>query len=112
MLTVKQIMLLNTDQVIDKDRLFQPSDLLLDEIWKHTIATTKDKGMLMSDVVNGDTALDRHLVEFAMYGGLLVALKLRERALELFRHHAYTLAEEHEIDVMEAINAPPEPEYG
>ena len=110
-MSVKQIMLRNIDQVTDKDGLYQPSDALLDKIWKHTIATTKYKGLLMSSVVNGDEQVDNLQVAFAASLSPEDGLKLGQRLRELFRTYAYTLAEEHEYNVMEAINAPPEPEY-
>ena len=110
MLSVKQIMLQNIDQVTDKDGLFQPTDVLLDMIWCHALETTANRGMLMSDVVNGDEAIDDHLIKFAFGSSIDDAAKLRDRAQELFRDHAHSLAEEYESDVMDAINAPPEPE--
>ena len=108
MLTVKQIMMLNLSEVTDKEGIYQPSDALLDEIWAHAVETTDNRGMLMSDVINGDEAIDYHLIALAATGSMDEALALRKTAQGLFRKHAYYLAEQHEYDVMEAIKAPPE----
>lgn len=109
-LSIKQIMLLNIDQVTGEDGNYQPSDALLDEIWDHAVKTTDNRGMLMSNVINGDEAIDDHLILLASTNSINEAVCLRKRAQELFRTYAYSLAEEYEYDVMEAIKAPPEPE--
>ena len=107
-MTVKQILLRNIDQVTDsQDGTFQPSDALLDEIWTHAVETTTDRGRLMSDVINGDEAIDYHLIALAATGSMDEALALRKVAQGLFRDHAYSVAKEYEYEVMEDINAKP-----
>ena len=110
-MSVKEIMQRNIDQVTDKDGTYQPSDALLDEIWAYAVEATGNRGMLMSDVINGDAAIDSLLIDFARDGGIGCALDLRNRTQRLFRTYAYSLAEEYEYDAMAAINPPPEPEF-
>ena len=109
-MSVKEIMLRNIDQVTGEDGNYQPSDALLDEIWAYAVEATGNRGMLMSDAINGNEAIDYHLIALAATGSMDEAQALRKMAQELFRTYAYSLAEEYEHEVMAAINPPPEPE--
>lgn len=107
---LKDILLSNLDQVFGADGDFQPTNELLDEIWKHILEleTTLSRQMLMSDVIDGDSEIDDLLIAFAADGGIDNALKLRQRAQKLFRDWAYKAVEDYESDARALLRERPE----
>ncbi len=102
-MTPRDTLLLNLDQVFEGDGDFQPSDDLLDEIWKGIHEASADRPMLMSDVINGDPQIDSYQIDFAASNSFDDALKLRERLQELFRDWAYKAVEDYESDARTAL---------
>lgn len=101
----KDILLNNLSEVFDSGGDFQPSDSLLDQIWKHILKTTDDKGILMSDVIDGQ--LDDELIAAAS-GSLEDATRLHKRTQELFRDWAYIEVEDYESDARALLREPRE----
>ena len=88
---------------LGEDNCLDVSDSTLDLIWTHIVETTDNRGMLMSDVVNGDELLDDLLILFASTGGTLIGANLRARSLQLFRTWAHDRAIELESDVRDVV---------
>ena len=106
-MSTKTILLDNINMAVDSDGLFHPTDELLDLIWSDAWSSSDNLGLLMSDVINGDGDIDNGLILLAHYGTISCAANLRVVAQELFRKHAYSLAEEFEFNVMEASSGEP-----
>jgi len=100
---ILEILLQAKNSSIGEDNCLFASDETLDLIWKHTLETTDNKSLLMSDVINGDEELDGLQIAFATEGTIEIADNLRNRLHLLFRARAFYLAEICEAEVRDAV---------